>query len=116
MMDKKPDKECKVEYVDAEPIEGTGSPAPHDRPWAGDGSPASQGQRGPGGSAGQPNVYTYYHKSQGCGPCCGPIGCGVMLAMVLLVLGQPELLKGVLYALAIFVVVSFLSQVFLRRG
>src|SRR5690606_4960263 len=99
MMDKKPDRECKIEYVDAEPIEGSGAPAPEGEPFAG---------RSPG-MQGQPHVYTYYQRSQGCGPCCGPIGCGVMIAAVLLVLGQPQLLRPLLLAMAIIVGLSLLS-------
>ena len=109
-MDKSPDKEQNIEYVDAEPIEGSGSGVPQDdydgnHPYL---RPSRSGD-------GQPHVYSYYQTSRGCTPCCGPIGCGIMIAVILMMLGQPELLKGVLLAMGIMVLVSLLSQVFLTR-
>jgi hypothetical protein len=86
-----------IEYLDAEPIEGTGAP-----------SPSRQQQF-------QPHVHTYYQKNASCIPCCGPIGCSVILIMAFAVIGNPELLKGALYAGAILVIVSLLSQVLLGR-
>lgn len=85
-----------VQYVDAEPIEGTGAPAPVDLPQ-------------------QPHVYTYYHKTDSCIPCCGPFGCSIALIGTMLLLGNPKLLNGALYAVAILVVFSVLAQLFARR-
>lgn len=86
-----------AEYVDAQPIEGSGAPAPRE-PHA------------------QPQVYTYYHRSESCTPCCGPIGCSFLIIILIMLLGSPELLEGALYAIAIMVVVSVLAKLFVRRG
>jgi hypothetical protein len=96
----RPDQEDDIVYVDAQPIEGSGAPAP---------APLqSPHQPGPG-------VYTYYQRSEGCFPCCGPIGCSVMMIAVFAMIGSPELMRGALYAAGIMVLVSLLSPLFIRR-
>lgn len=88
-----------VEYVDAEPIDGTGAAAP---------APAGPRQ-------GQPQVYSYYHKSESCVPCCGPFGCSLLLLLFLGLWGNRHLLDAALYAVAILVVVSVLTRLLARR-
>lgn len=97
MNSKKPYQD--VEYVEAEPIDGSGAaPAP----------PAG------GAPLVRPQVYSYYHKSESCVPCCGPFGCSLMLLAVLALWGNRALLDAGLYAVAILVVVSVAARLLSR--
>lgn len=92
-MDKDPVIESEVEYVDAEPI--------GDEPAA----PVSS----------RPHVRTYYQTSSGCGPCCGPIGCSVLLMIGLYLFTSADILRPLLYAVAIFITISFLAGILSRK-
>ncbi len=85
-----------AEYLDATPIESTHVPVGQEPPV-------------------QPHVYTYYHRSDNCIPCCGPFGCATLLLIALLLIGNPELFQGALFAIAILVVVSVISRLVIRR-
>lgn len=94
-MANEPDRQDDVEYVDAQPI--------GDEPSA----PVFQ----------QPQVRTYYYQTggNGCLPCCGPFGCALMLIAFALLISNPQLLRGVLYAMAIMIAVSFFAGMLSRR-
>ncbi len=101
-MDKQTKSQSEIEYVEAEPIGEEAPPAlqpmPHSRPHA-------QSQ-------------VHYQTSGGCVPCCGPIGCATIIMVLLLLFGSADFAKPLMYALAIFVVVSTIGGMVAkgRRG
>lgn len=90
-MDKDRPGQSGIEYVEAEPIEGSGAPAPAATPF-------------------QPQMYSYYKKSDSCIPCCGPVGCSVLLLLGLVMIGDARLINGALYAIGIMLVISVISR------
>jgi len=81
-----------VEYVEAEPIEGSGSYKPE-----------------------QPVAYVRTYQGGGCIPCCGPGGCIALLVILSYFFYEFEFVRAVAIGLIIFVVLSFLAGSVVRR-
>jgi len=97
-MAKPTEKESEVEYLDAQPIEGSGAPPPS-------AAPPPQAQ-----------AYTYYKRSDTCIPCCGPLGCMISILLGLALLGRPQLLINGIYLLLVFMLISFLLRLLFGRS
>ena len=66
-----------VEYVEAEPIE--------------DSRPAGNWSQ-------QPQMRVYTADARNCNPCCGPIGCFVVLGLIIYLVAKFEFLQSMLLA------------------